>query len=117
MEQSSNRTVNARSSALKILAIISGILTYIPVYLFISKDYLIPGDRYFINDMFLFIVSVAVVVVCLFTWKAIHKQFKNDKTRLGFALDKSGTSLTIEIIIEAVVTFLIIHFSSSGLWL
>lgn len=114
MEKYNNRTIG-RSSALRGLAVISGLLAYLPVYLLFSKEYLTPGDRYFAKDIVLFIASVTIVVACLFIWKAIYKQFKNDKTRLGFAPDKSGVALTVEIIIEAILALFLLHFSSSGL--
>src|SRR6185503_6437450 len=117
MEQYKQKVTSNRALALRWLAIITGLMVYLPVYLALSKDYLVRGSPDYIKDLILFVVSVIMVLISLFIWRAIYKQFKKDRTLLGFSPDKNGASLVTEILIEAVVSFLAIYLSSSKLFL
>ncbi len=117
MEEYTQKVTNKRAPALRWLAIITGLMVYLPIYLAFSKDYLVRGSSDYVKDLILFIVSIIIVLASLFAWRAIYKQFKKDRTLLGFSPDKNGFNLAVEIVIEATVSFLAIYLSSSKLLL
>jgi len=105
---------SASKRGLRVLAIATGVMAYLPIALIIKESYLVPGSSDFSKDIILFSGSILIIVVILFVWRAIYKQFRKDRTRLGFESDKNGVILTLEIIVETVIPFLIIYYLSSG---
>ena len=91
-------------------ALSTGLMIYLPVFMILDRSYLIPGDYEFIRDLLIFITSIAVAVGALFAWWRVYLQFKKDKTKSGFSVDKSGLMLTLEIVLEASLTFLLFYF-------
>lgn len=101
---------------LRLFLVTTSAMIYFPFYLLVKDQYLVLGRSEFVGDLILFITSIVLAIISLYIWYRIYKQFKKDRTRLGFAEDKNGVMLMIQLLIEAGIVIAIIHFTSSGLF-
>ncbi len=96
------------SLAVRGLSFVTGALIYMVIHMFIDPKYLNPDSINFQEDITILIALAIVFVIISIIWASIHYQFKKDRTKLGFPLDRSGGSVLAEIIVEMLIGPLII---------
>ncbi len=92
--------------AIHLLGFITGGIGYLCFYLVFSDGYLNFKDRYFAKDLIMFLISVGILCLIGFLWVKIYKQFRKDKTKLGFSPDKKWSSVVLLALFEIFIVIL-----------
>ncbi|PCI29564.1 hypothetical protein COB55_01955 [Candidatus Wolfebacteria bacterium] len=100
-----SKRIDAVNYAFAIFSIITGSMIYMSLFLIFDSGYVVRGSVDFVEDVILLVVSLFVVSVALFFWRKIFKQFKKDRTKLGFGRDSNGFYIGLAILSEALITF------------
>ncbi len=86
------------------LGFMTGMIFYIPYDIFY-------GTSGGLNDnMIGLIISIILILAIFYTWIVIYKQFKKDKTKLGFSLEEKWSNVVFLGVAEVVSVILIIIF-------
>jgi hypothetical protein len=104
MKTSDNKNLDEKyiGTAINGLGFITGLFLYVPFYLL---SYIDSTDKeYFGNDLTVLFLSIFIILIVGFIWFRIYKQFKKDKTKLGFPPEKKGTTLILTVIIESSIS-------------
>jgi heme/copper-type cytochrome/quinol oxidase subunit 2 len=98
--------------AIESLGFLTGAMFCLPIYMIIDSSYLsLKGNEQdFANNLIWFIFSLLLLSFVMFIWFLIYKQFKKDKTKLGYASDKKGIAVVVTAILEITVVVLNIVF-------
>ncbi len=111
MKKYNNKILTQLMRSLQLLAIVTGLFSYIPFYLLRDESFLVRGTPYFAGDVVIFTISLIIFPSCFFVWRAVYRQFKKDKTILGFEPDKRGVEVIVETIFMAIITALCFYFT------
>lgn len=91
---------------LRILAIITGSMAYVPIFLLTDKAYLVWGSEDFGKDFALLVISIICLFSAGFAWRKVAKQFRDDRTKLGLPPDTNGYLFVVSVVIGAIIVLL-----------
>ncbi len=90
----------------------TGLMLYVLFLMFTGDDYLnVSQPREFEHDIAILLLLLLALALSAFVWKKLFKQFREDKTKLGFTSDQTVGALLRDIIFEMI---LLIPFAIFG---